>query len=96
MSLTAILIAGAVVASQPAPALDAKAELVEIDVERSPMRCRPAPYYVADRGDRPRIERQMITGSRVASTARDYAERRPRPCFLMRDEMRDNPLRTAD
>lgn len=43
-----------------------------------PIRCRPAPYHVASRGDRPKPQRLVMTGSRVPVT-----ERRQRPCLLM-------------
>lgn len=51
------------------------------DADRTPLRCRPAPYYVADRADRPRPERVMVTGSRVPVTVLE--DRRARPCHLM-------------
>ena len=51
------------------------------DADRTPLRCRPAPYYVADRVDRQRPERVLITGSRVPVTLLE--ERRARPCHLM-------------
>ncbi len=107
MSLAAILVSAAVAAGQPAPQADTQADiqanLLEVDAERTPMRCRPAPYYVADQGERPRAGRVFVTGSRVPVSARDIAERRTRPCFLMRDpdmlrgiDTPPNPLRTAD
>ena len=65
------------------------------DDDRTPMRCKPAPYYVAERGERTVVERIMVTGSRVPLTARDVPDRRARPCFLMRYET-PNPLRPAD
>jgi hypothetical protein len=38
-----------------------------------------------------------VTGTRLPGlTARDYPDRRTRPCFLMRDSAPPNPLRTAD
>jgi hypothetical protein len=96
MSLAAILVFGsimgapAVAAPSPAPALTDVAE------DRTPMRCKPAPYYVAERGERTVAERIMVTGSRVPLVARDFPERRARPCFLMRYEAPANPLRPAD
>jgi hypothetical protein len=78
---------------QPVSAMDVAAE-----TDRTPMRCKPAPYYVADQAaaERPKVERQWVTGSRVPLTARDYPDRRARPCFLMRDGAPANPLRPAD
>jgi hypothetical protein len=64
--------------------------------DRAPVRCRPAPYLVAEQGETAR-ERILVTGSRVPITSRDVPERRPRPCMLMRDgEAPPNPLRVAD
>jgi len=50
------------------------------DGDRAQIRCRPAPYYVAERGERPRPERTIVTGSRVPVRSE---ERRARPCHLM-------------
>jgi hypothetical protein len=95
MSLVAILVFGSALAAPavapPAPA----ATLTEVADDRTPMRCKPAPYYVAERGERTVVERIMVTGSRVPLTARDVPDRRARPCFLMRYET-PNPLRPAD
>ncbi len=64
--------------------------------ERAPVRCRPAPYLVAEQDETAR-ERILITGSRVPVVSRDIPDRRPRPCMLMRDgDPRPNPLRVAD
>ncbi len=93
MSLAAIFVFAAVSASQPAPASPV---LTLIADDRTPMRCKPAPYYVAEQGARTRAERLLVTGSRVPLVARDFPDRRARPCFLMRDEGPANPLRTAD
>lgn len=74
----------------PTPGID------PADADRTPIRCRPAPYYVAEQGGRPKSERLLITGSRVPLTTRDE-DRRPRPpCLLMRDDGPPNPLRPAD
>ena len=96
MSLSAILVYAAVAASPPAAAAPQIAEVVAD--ERTPIRCRPAPYYVAEQGERLKPERLMVTGSRVPMIARDYdTERRPKPpCLLMRYEVPANPLRPAD
>ena len=104
MSLAALFLFAAVATAPPPPAAP-QSNLIEIDTDRTPMRCKPAPYYVADQdGPRMRAGRVFVTGSRVPMSARESAERRTRPCFLMRDPdaMRDfdsppiNPLRTAD
>ena len=94
MSAVAFFVFGVLSASQPAIGQAATVDVAEAD--RTPMRCKPAPYYVAEQGERPKIDRLMVTGSRVPVTARDFAERRTRPCFLMRDSAPPNPLRTAD
>jgi hypothetical protein len=98
MSIAAILVFATVAAGQPAMASAATPTPVEVaEADRTPVRCKPAPYYVADRGERSGIERVLVTGSRVPLTARDYPDRRARPCFLMREpQANPNPLRTAD
>ena len=78
--------------SQPGqvPSLDSS------EPDRTPIRCRPAPYYVSEQGGRPKSERLLVTGSRVPLTTHDE-DRRPRPpCLLMRDDGPPNPLRPAD
>ena len=50
--------------------------------ERSQIRCKPAPYYVAEKSDRQRVRKTILTGSRVP-IRRGYNERRARPCHLM-------------
>jgi hypothetical protein len=91
--LTALFVFAAVGVAQPtvSPVATVFAD------DRTPIRCRPAPYYVAEQGERVKPERLMVTGSRVP-VARDYdADRRPRPpCLLMRYDPPPNPLRTAD
>jgi hypothetical protein len=98
MSVTAVLLFVTVAAGQPAMASAATPTPVEAaEADRTPMRCKPAPYYVAERGERSTVERIQVTGSRVPLTARDYPDRRARPCFLMREpQTNPNPLRTAD
>jgi len=91
MSFAAILVFAAISSGHPA----AQPALTEIADDRTPMRCKPAPYYVAETGERTKAERLMVTGSRVPMVARDFSERRARPCFLMRYET-PNPLRPAD
>lgn len=52
--------------------------------QRAQVRCRPAPYIIADRGagERARPHKALLTGSRVP--IRIYPEeRRQRPCHLM-------------
>lgn len=51
------------------------------DPDRNSIRCRPAPFYVADRMERPKLERSTVTGSRVPNRAEE--QRRARPCHLM-------------
>ena len=93
MSLAALLVVAAITSGQP-PALPTLSEAAD---DRTPMRCRPAPYYVAEQaGGRTRAQRLMVTGSRVPLVARDYGQRRSRPCFLMRDDTQPNPFRSAD
>jgi len=64
------------------------------DGDRTPIRCRPAPFYVADRAERPKPERLLVTGSRVPL----QQERRARPCMLMQTPAPPPPIgfRTAD
>lgn len=92
MIVTALFVFAAVGVAQPtvSPVATAFAD------DRTPIRCRPAPYYVAEQGERAKPERLMVTGSRVP-LARDYDERRPRPpCLLMRYDPPPNRLRPAD
>ena len=80
-------------AALPAPAPPRAVR--EVD-QRTPIRCRPAPYYVSDMvGERPRVERILITGSRIPVREID---RRPRPCLLMRtlDTPSQSIARVAD
>lgn len=94
MSFATLFVFAAVVAVQPPAAPPVIGEVAD---GQTPIRCRPAPYYVAEQGaDRVKPERLMVTGSRVPLTARDF-DRKPRPpCLLMRYEAPANPLRTAD
>lgn len=66
------------------------------EADRTPIRCRPSPYYVAEQGERPKAERLLVTGSRVPLTMRDEARRPRPPCLLMRYDVPPNPLRPAD
>ena len=97
MSLAASLFVFAVVAAgSPHAAPAGRLDVAEAD--HTPVRCRPAPYYVADQGgDRLKPERLLVTGSRVPMVIRDVDARRPKPpCLLMRDDGAANPLRPAD
>lgn len=97
MSLGALLFL-AVSTAQPAMQVPSQpAAEPQQEADRTPVRCRPAPYYVADGAPRPRMERLFVTGSRVPVT-RDLPMRRARPCFLMRDGGATPPpaFRTAD
>jgi hypothetical protein len=78
VSLAALLLA-VTAAAAPSPA---QPPVREVDQRAAPIRCRPAPYYVADGShDRMRMERILVTGSRIPVREID---RRPRPCLLMR------------
>ena len=62
--------------------------------ERTPIRCRPAPFYVVDRNvERPKPER-YVAGSRIPLPQ----QRRARPCLLMQAPTAWSPIsmRTAD
>ena len=52
--------------------------------EKANIRCRPAPYYIVEKGEqRLKPQRTVLTGTRVP-IRRFYApERRARPCHLM-------------
>ena len=95
MSFGALFIFAAVAMGQPAASPPVITELAS-EADRTPIRCRPAPYYVAEQGDRLKPQHLMITGSRVPMTARDYDRRPKPPCLLMRYEAPPNPLRHAD
>lgn len=74
---TAVFVFASVLASgQPGDAAS--------DGDRASIRCRPAPFYVADRMERPKPERLTVTGSRVPVRSE---ERRARPCHLMQAPM---------
>ena len=82
MSVVAVLLL-AVTATTLPPAPPPPAAPHVRDVDRTPIRCRPAPYYVSDTSaERPRIERVLITGSRIP--VREIEKRPARPCLLMR------------
>lgn len=50
------------------------------DLGRTPVRCRPAPYYVRDISPRPKAQRLVLTGTRVPIVRQP---KRARPCHLM-------------
>jgi hypothetical protein len=66
MSATALFLLTALAGAQPS-----------LDADRTPIRCRPAPLYVADAAARPKPER--IASSRMTT----QPERRAHPCLLM-------------
>jgi hypothetical protein len=68
MTTPVIFLLAALAATQPS-----------LDADRTPIRCRPAPYYVADRTERPKPERIVVAASRAPS----QTERRAPPCLLM-------------
>lgn len=76
MTLAAFIFAATVAVSGPSgEPIDA--------TERAQIRCRPAPYFVADRGgDRQKAHKTILTGTRVP-IRRGWYERRARPCHLM-------------
>jgi len=76
MDLAALIFSGVLVVSGPSgePLVGAK--------EKALIRCRPAPYYVVEKGEQTlRPQRTILTGTRVP--IRRYQERRTRPCHLM-------------
>ena len=95
MSFGALFVYAAVAMGPPAASPPVITEVAS-DADRTPVRCRPGPYYVAEQGDRLKPQRLMVTGSRVPLTARDYDRRTRPPCLLMRYEAVPNPTRPAD
>jgi len=75
MGLAIIFFAATVAVSGPS------GEPVE-GADRAQIRCKPAPYYVADKGERPRTRKALLTGTRVP-IRRGHSDRRARPCHLM-------------
>lgn len=49
---------------------------------KAPVRCRPAPYLVAEVDLEPAPEKVLVTGSRIPKR---IAERKGRPCYLTKD-----------
>ncbi|MBI1197375.1 MAG: hypothetical protein GC203_05890 [Phenylobacterium sp.] len=58
------------------------APFTQADAPVSSVRCRPAPYLVADPEEPSRPEKIFVTGSRVPMRPLD---RKGRPCYLTRD-----------
>lgn len=91
MSFAALIFAATVVVSGPS------GEPVDA-TERAQIRCRPAPYFVADRGERQKTQKTILTGTRVP-IRRGWYERRARPCHLMHAPTPPGgfgPLKVAD
>jgi hypothetical protein len=95
VSVAAVLLLAVTATTLPPPQPPPAPRPAVRDVDRTPIRCRPAPYYVSDTSERPRIERILITGSRIPVRE---VEKRPRPCLLMRtlDTGSHNVARIAD
>jgi hypothetical protein len=74
LSGLANLALAAALATSPTPAKGAD------DLDRTPVRCRPAPYYVRDVQPRPKAQRLVVTGTRVPLVR---YQKRARPCHLM-------------
>jgi hypothetical protein len=75
MDVAALIFSGILVVTGPSgEPLSAEA--------RAQIRCRPAPYYVVERGERPKPQKTILTGTRVP-IRRGVPERRARPCHLM-------------
>lgn len=94
MSAVAALLLAVAATTLPPATPPPQPPVREVD-QRTPIRCRPAPYYVSDTTERPRLERILITGSRIPLHT---VEKRPRPCLLMRalDAPSLNGARIAD
>jgi len=95
MSAAAILILAVTATTLPPPQPPPAPRPAVRDVDGTPIRCRPAPYYVSDTVSRPRVERIVVTGSRIPVRE---VEKRPPPCLLMRtfDGGAQHTLRVAD
>jgi hypothetical protein len=91
MSFAAFIFAATVVVAGPSgEPIDA--------TQRAQIRCRPAPYFVAERGERQKAQKTILTGSRVP-IRRGWYERRARPCHLMHAPSPPGgygPLKVAD
>lgn len=91
MSFAAFIFAATVVVGGPSgEPIDA--------AQRAQIRCRPAPYFVAERGERQKAQKTILTGSRVP-IRRGWYERRARPCHLMHAPSPPGgygPLKVAD
>ena len=92
MGFAAFIFAATVVVSGPS------GEPVDSAERAAQSRCRPAPYHIAERGDRQKVRKTILTGSRVP-IRRGWHERRARPCHLMHAPMIPQgfgPLKVAD
>ena len=77
MDFAALVFSGVLVVSGPSGE-----PLVGANEKAQMIRCRPAPYYVVQKGEQTlRPQRMILTGTRVP--LRRYQERRTRPCHLM-------------
>ena len=93
MGFAALIFAATVVVSGPSGEPVDSAERAAAQI-----RCKPAPYYVADRGQRQKAQKTILTGTRVP-IRRGWYERRARPCHLMHNPMLPHgygPLKVAD
>ena len=93
MSFAALIFAATVVVSGPS------GEPIDTADRAAQVRCRPAPYHVAQKGEQPqKMRKTILTGSRVP-IRRGWHERRARPCHLMHAPMIPQgygPLKVAD
>jgi hypothetical protein len=93
MGFTALIFAATVVVGGPS------GEPVDSVERAAQIRCRPAPYHVAQKGEqRQKMQKTILTGSRVP-IRRGWHERRARPCHLMNAPMIPQgygPLKVAD
>lgn len=92
MSFSALIFAATVVVSGPS------GEPVEGVDRAAQIRCRPAPYHVAQKGERPKAQKTILTGTRVP-IRRGWNDRRARPCHLMHAPMIPHgygPLKVAE
>ena len=93
MSFSALIFAATVVVSGPS------GEPVDSLERAAQIRCRPAPYHVAQKGEvGQKMRKTILTGTRVP-IRRGWHDRRARPCHLMFAPTIPNgygPLKVAD
>lgn len=78
MDFAALVFSGILVVSGPSGE-----PLIGPQEKAANIRCRPAPYYIVEKGEqRLRPQRTVLTGTRVP-IRRYMPERRARPCHLM-------------